>query len=133
MFSIPNFVVGKRLRAYDRKVESLVMEVQRQNGLPCTPLGLWIFEPPNVTLTRAMVKLTKAFELALLAELADIPPPILPSGLLPVLAGRVAEDQLPAVLSDLRAAAKRLHEEDDTPTMHVTRFFARLRGRASPE
>lgn len=46
-----------------------------------------------------------------------------------MLIERVPEDRFPAVLNALRADAERLHEEDDTPTMHVARFFARLRGR----
>jgi hypothetical protein len=50
------------------------------------------------------------FALALNHKLADIAPPLLPSGLLLVLIDLVPEDHLPTVLAALRAAAARLHE-----------------------
>ena len=50
------------------------------------------------------------FALALSHKLADIAPPLLPSGLLLVLIDFVPEDNLPTVLAALRAGAARLHE-----------------------
>jgi hypothetical protein len=78
------------------------------------------------------MRLIDGFKLALFCELAGIAPPPLPSGFLPGLTKLVPEDRLSSVLAALRAAAGRLHEEDHTPTMQVTRFFAKLRDRADP-
>ena len=115
-----------RDRVYDRKLESLVLAVQQQHGLKSEPRKIYFKEgPPN--LTHTMMKLIEGYKLALFCELADIRSPPLPSGLLPLLVGLVPEDRLSAMLTDLRAMAVRLHEEDVTPTMQVTRFFARLR------
>ena len=117
----------ERRRAYDRKVENLVLEIRRENGLPCGPRKIYLIDKPN--LTTAMMQLIEGFRVALLREMEGVTPPLLPSGVLPLLAERVPEDRFPAVLAALRAAAKRLHEEDDTPPMHVARFFAGIRPR----
>lgn len=125
MFWTPELEAGERRQAYERKVGSLVLDIQWRNGLPCEPRRISVIETPN--LTTAMMKLIEGYRVALLREMEGAATPPLPSGALPLLVERVPEDRLPAVLAALRSAAERLHEEDDTPTMHVARFFARLR------
>ena len=84
--------------------------------------------PPR--LTEAMMKLIERLRVAHANELARVPPPKLPPGLLPVLMERVPEEVLPSVLTAMRSAARRLHEEDDGPAAQVARFFEGLKGRA---
>ena len=117
----------ERRRAYDRKVENLVLEIRRENGLPGGPRRIYLTDKLN--LTTAMMKLIEGFRVALLCEMEGAASPPLPSGVLPLLVERVPENRVPVVLAALRAAAKRLHDEDDTPPMHVARFFAHLRPR----
>jgi len=62
----------------------------------------------------------------LLAVLMDWPWKPLASGFLPVLMKHVPEDRLPAVLVDIRAAARRMQEEDDSLMMYIARYSARL-------
>lgn len=127
MFWTPELELGERQLAYNRKVENLVLDIQRRNGLPGEPRRISLVETPDVT--TAMMKLIEGFRVALLREMEGAASPPLPSDILPLLVERTQEDRLPAVLAALRAAAKRLHDEDDTPPMHVARFFAGLRKR----
>lgn len=129
MFWTPELEIGERDQAHNRKIERLATDIQCQHGLPGEPRRVCVvFGKPN--LTETMMKLIEGFTLALFCELAGGTPPPLRSGFMPRLIELVPEEQLSSVLAALRGAAKHLHDEDDTPTMHVTRFFAKLRNGA---
>lgn len=127
MFWTEEMEGGDRRLAYSRKVENLVLEIRRENGLPNGPRKIYLVTRLN--LTTAMMELIEGYRVALIREMQGETVPPLPSGFLPLLLERFPQDRLPAVLAALRAAAKRLHDEDNSPPMHVVRFFAKLRNR----
>ena len=124
----PDLVVVERERAYERKLEALAIDIQRRHGLPGEPHRITVMGPPR--LTEAMMKLIARFRVAHVNELARVPPPKLPLGLLPVLMERLPEDTLSSVLTAMRAAARGLHDEDDSPSANAARFFERLQWKA---